>query len=299
MTAVIYEHVSGFDFQDCHLIGFRLQEDLGISPTTAESWVVRVQPTGTRGFHGPSPWYTGLWRGAKELFVAESLSRVHRQRDLDDSGAWEIHDMPGYVDGVFGLHEGFVVAWGTRADKSPYMVRWDGASFREMPAPPADRTFVVHGVHEDLLLAGGRGGAIAIWNGATWRPLAGARSNVLSVFVVDSNEIYATTTTNQVISGSTHGISVVATGSEATHCIAKWRGEVWVGCDAPLGLCKLEGTTLVSIKPQAPARHFDARRELVFSTNGFVGSTADGSKFMRRPVGEFEVSLADIPPRWA
>ena len=64
-------------------------------------------------------------------------------------------------------------------------------------------------------------------------------------------------------------------------CVAKWRGQLWVGASR-LGLFRRvgSGSEFESVKPKIDCVSMDAREELVLCCSNRVAGTANGTDFM-------------------
>ncbi len=178
------------------------------------------------------------------------------------------------------------------------MSRWHGARWAEMPSPGV--VVAMHGTAPDALVAVGEAGLVARWDGARWHAVdAGSAVTLSGVHLAPSGEIMACGKGTVLLRGSGDRWEQVLARRELTGCVARWGDAWWVGAGGALGLCRLQGDQLVSVKPNLPATSFDARGDLLLSCPGWVVSTADGARFRGARADTFLGMMADDPPMWA
>ncbi len=295
-----YFSVSGPAHDDCSFIGRRNRERYGMSAADADFWLManRVEG-GTVMTHKRGPWknfITGIWRSPLGVnYVADAtLPGVHRYDDmLNDSAQPRDSTLDMLPEGVWGLDDANVFAWGTRKGASvarEYPIyRWDGQHWREMPAPGFAVT-VMHGIAPDLVYAAGWQGGIARWDGRGWTTLPLPTGEVLTdVFVAGSDELYATGMNGSLLEGSGSGWHLITRTQDERlpfTCVAKWQGELYVG-GGPLGLFRRHGVSNQHdhIKPNVKATSFDSRVSLVITMDGGIAGTADGQSFKGAAMG--------------
>jgi hypothetical protein len=225
-------------------------------------------------------------------FTTEGLWRVDPRGPL----TWEALPVP-HPRGVFALDDRCVIAWGGLADAQSFW-RYDGRDVRPMPAPPM-HVLAVHGCAPDMIVAVGRRGAVARWNGEAWLvsalPTAGA---LASVWVVSPDEAYATGPCGMLFEGSRHGWAELAPVEGVAASVVKFRSEVLVG-GAAFGLHTLRRGVLVaaplSVFPWGMHASEDAL--LLCEDDGFV-ETRDLKRTRRIGVDALVEALRFHRPSW-
>jgi hypothetical protein len=287
---------SGPSRRDCVFIGRRNRPRYGMTAADGDFWVIVNQPlddgtaqTYLRWGHWKN-FLTGIWRsmGGVTYLSDATLPGVHIYDDVMDQGRsprdYELDMLP---EGVWGLDEQNVFAWGTRKGASgahEYPIyRWDGRDWHEMPRPGFAVT-AMHGISPELIYAAGWQGGVARWDGRGWSTLPLPTGEVLTdVFVAGPDEIYATGMNGSLLEGSASGWHVITRTRDERlpfTCVAKWQGELYVGA-GPLGLFRRQGASNVldHIKPNICATSLDARVELVITCDNRVSGTDDGQNF--------------------
>ncbi|MCC7535732.1 MAG: hypothetical protein IT379_05945 [Deltaproteobacteria bacterium] len=296
-----YFAVSGPRANECTFLGQRFPQDEDFSPGRGESWVLSSEPGDDgeaviRLVQGSSRRLNGIWRAPSgRIYLVDHTGRA-RRADAPGAGStfsWTEDDLGTSLLGVWGLDDSFVLAWGMRRLHEWTMHRFDGARWAPMPSPDMF-VHAVHGSRLDDVWAVGWDGKVARWDGSEWRPFPTPVHEALSsVFSAGPDEVYAVGVEGSLLEGSDHGWIRVGEGPRpfGLTAVAKWRGELWLGADAG-GLCRRVGTTsrIEVVKPNVPARGFDARSDLVIVTRDEIVGTADGETF----VGFGLESLAEL-----
>lgn len=291
-------HASGRILDDCHCLGYRFDESIGFRPDVGESWIISTRPEYLDCMEGRLGWYTGLWRSeAKKAYVTAVSGRVLSNPKPTPGNPWATTELPGVLEGVWGFDDQNVYVWG-RKGGDPLMYFFNGTDWSVMESPG----FVVsmHGIAKDFVVAAGEKGMVAHWNGNRWTQFPAASKTVLSdIYVADEDEIYVCGVGTSVFEGSAKGWNGLVTHPQLTGCIAKWKGQLWVGVGGDLGLSVLEGDSLTSKKPNIIPNSFDARHSLVMTASvGLVG-TPDGENYMGRMNDSFARGAANTgPPIW-
>jgi hypothetical protein len=303
-----YEQASGLSWDDCFFLGQRYDEAVGFQPEESENWILSVRPsTGAQPVElkyqgGTTSWYVGLWRSpAGKCWVADITGQVHANSDLwapDASAHWEDHRLDTPLNGVWGLDDRCVFAWGATFDEDYRVFRYDGTRWGQLPTPGFD-VRSMHGISPDFVYAVGVGGRIARWDGARWtEPSSPVAENLVSVFVSSPDELYACGAAGALLEGSSHGWGVITTAplgqlGMPLHAVAKWKGELWIGGGAQ-GLFKRVGSSsqLDLIKPNVHATSLDARKDLVIGTNIYVAGTSDGQNFKAAGINSLQDARA-------
>lgn len=291
-------YASGLSREASNALGYRFDEAVGFQPDGGESWVLGITPGLLHCLWGKRGWLTGLWRSAAgKVFATEAYGRVHTIADAQPNAPWDVTEVPGLLEGVWGLDEEHVYVWG-RDRGTPLLHRWDGQTFSRIESP--GQLVAMHGVAPDLLIGVGEEGLISRWDGGRWHPFKAVSSRSLSsVFVASEDEIYACSVSGDILQGSVHGWSKVLSDDRLSGCIAKWQGRWWVGVGGEMGLCVLEGASLVSRKPNVIPTTMDVRQDLVMASNLGVVDTADGESYMASLTDDFARAAAmNCDPLW-
>ncbi|QSQ11627.1 hypothetical protein [Myxococcus landrumensis] len=292
--ATYYYSASGPALDACAYLGQRYDEERGYKPFEGECWVMSLRPkeeevglTATY-HHGSTGWLTRLWRSPRgAVFVSSTTdAEVSYHPDLrgDPKHKFECTKLGVPLNGVWGLDDSFVLAWGATFEGTRHVFRYDGKKWKELPAPDFE-VRAMHGLAPDLVYAVGVGGGIARWNGKTWKNFPSPTDEVLnSVFVEDEDEMYATGGAGSLLEGSAHGWGRIAEGpvpGMPLLGVAKWKKGLWVAA-GQFGLFKRVGTQnkLECIKPNLWSVDLDARQDLLISCRDFIAATTDGKKFM-------------------
>jgi hypothetical protein len=295
-----FGQASGNGFDDCCAIAYRFEHDRGM-PDHGESWVIQTEGGAAHGLHGGLMWFLGLWRSpAGHVYVANNDGRLHMNHDPKPRAApWDIHTLPCNLEGVWGIDDSFVMAWGRRKG-APHAFRWDGSgTWHEIPEPPG-LVLAAHGIAPDLVYVVGQDGMIGRWDGSRWhRTASPVQSNLVDVFVASQDEMYAVSSDGRLLEGSINGWSHMLDRGDSLDCIAKWNGKIWVGSQFD-GIFELQKKKLVSVKPAVKATNLEARGPvLLASTPGFIGSTTNGKTYNIHFRKGLEPVFAGKDPAWA
>lgn len=298
----VYALASGRSHTDCVFIGRRWREKYGTNLSDSDFWIMVNQPEPGVESMTYTRWkwkniITGIWRslGTRRVYVADaSLPAIHIYHDVMDQGrAPDHHRLPFAPEGVWGLDDEHVWAWGTgktASGQSEYPVTlFDGRQWQEMPNPGFGIS-KIHGIAPDLVYAVGWGGGMARWDGRAWSVFPMPTGEVFSdVFVAGPDEMYATGHNGSLLEGSSSGWTVITRTADERlpyACVAKWHDDLWVG-GGPLGLFRRVGNTdqLELYKPKVKATSFDARESLVVTTDGAIVGSVDGQSFKGAGIG--------------
>jgi hypothetical protein len=293
VIATYYYSASGLTVDACAFLGQRYDEERGYKPFESECWVMGIRP-GPRDdvkvtFHfGSTGWLTRLWRSPGGAVFASSTtdSQVLYHPDLrgDPERKFESMKLGAPLNGVWGLEDDFVLAWGATFEGTRHVFRFDGKKWKEMPAPDFE-VRAMHGLAPDFVYAVGVGGGVARWDGKAWKRFPTPTDEVLnSVFVAEENEVYATGGAGSLLEGSAHGWGRIAEGpvpGMPLLGVAKWKKGLWVAA-GQFGLFKRVGTKnkLECVKPNLWAVDLDARKNLLISCKDFIVETTDGKAYM-------------------
>jgi hypothetical protein len=297
-----YGSASGARSSDCYALGFRFEEEQGFHPDAGESWVMRLQGTKVRTLLSVAGWFTMLWQAPSgTVYVSDASGRLYVRPPEPADGAiappdFEQQDLPGVLQGLWGLDDDHVFVWGRRGDQ-PVMYVGHHRTWRPIAAPG----FItgMHGIRPDLIFAVGEAGMIARWDGSAWHPMPSpADKQLSSVFVVSADEIYACGHGKDLLQGSVHGWVRVLRHTAPLRAIVKWQDGIWVAAGGDEGLSLLEKGKLVSVKPNLKASQLDARHDLLITCPTMVVSSADGKKFTGTKLDVFERLTKNERPAW-
>ncbi|MFY1829210.1 hypothetical protein ACN47A_25050 [Myxococcus fulvus] len=295
-----FRRASGDSARDCHFLADRW-DGKDWMEDHAESWVGQVVDGRVFTLLGQVGWLTSLWRSPSgTVYVAEGSFRrggVHINRSEDPSRpAWEFHELPCVVSGIWGLDDRFVLAWGPHSQqRKESFYRWDGRQWHELPCP--GEVFAVHGLAPDLVYAVGGEGLIARWDGARWHPVPSFTEAVMTaVHVVSKDEMYACSDAG-VHEGSVYGWSEVAESPGMLMSVAKYREQVWVA-GGTYGLFTLRGNELEEVEAPVKPLSLDTRKRLVMATSEGLVDTEDAKEFRTVPLADFIACVQDIPRKW-
>ena len=288
-----YGWASGIHYKDCAWIARRWRDRYGTTLSDSDFYICARTPDTYRCW---GPWpniVSGLWRAlpSGRVYVSDaSQGSVHVYDDIinSDPGKVRRFDLGFAPEGIWGLDESSIFAWGIRqagpGDQQPHLARFDGTEWKEIPSPGFFIT-KMHGLSADLIYAAGRNGGMARWDGRSWTVFPMPTGEVFSdVFVAGPDEIYATGHSGSLLEGTANGWTLVTRTVDERipyACVIKFADELFVG-GGPLGLFRRRGQTeeLELVQPEAYATHFEARSGalIVTTPTRLMGST-DGQKF--------------------
>ena len=288
-----YLRASGFAANDCAYLGQRYSQRWGYRVRDSESWLLRHVPGDAGGalisHHHPSDTrYADVWLSpGRRVFVADATLRCVHSATLTSGqpDAWARTALPMAVQGVFGLADDFVLAWGGAGATFP-MARFDGREWAVI-ADPGFEVYAVHGVTPDHLVAVGDAGQVARFDGARWARCPTPVSEVLvGVFMASPDEVYVTGARGALLEGSLGGFGQIAQaeahGAFPLLDVAWWQGQLWVA-GGRLGLLRrvgrsdaLEVVDNGMLGTGSGPTRLDARRDLVVTYRDRVAGTADG-----------------------
>ena len=294
-----FTKLSGTNKDDCWVLGHRATaERKGLGSEARDSWIVRCEGGVMQAHIGRSEWLTSIWVSANgKVFATDSQGHVYRG-PTPLGQHWPEDRLDSALVGVFGLDDEHVYAWGRARGGRSSFHRWDGRCWGDLPSP--DGAIVsLHGPRPDLLVAVGEGGMIARWDGHAWTQMDSPTRKVLScVHVVDDDEAYASGHSGEVLVASAQGWTRALFCPNPAPSIAKWRDQVWIGTYGDLGLCTLDGNSLVSVKPTLQVSWLEPHDVLLFATPLWVGHMADESSAQFYMIAGFEDSIRHKPPLW-
>jgi hypothetical protein len=294
-----YLEAVGSSETDCDVIGFRFDEEFGFDKDRDESFVIRVKDGTVRRLLGGRHWFGRLWRSpARALFVGDVDHTIHFNPAPDEGAPWQSHEMPFVVQGVWGLSDDFVLAWGGVARRKGAMMRWDGSRWHEMPPPPGDPVNL-HGCAPDVIVAVGEFGLVARWDGSAWHNFDVPTTRALSaVHVVSPDEMYACGRDRTVLEGSVHGWAQVSHGPGQLLSMVKWKDRVLIA--APdWGLCELVRDRVEIVDPSVRPSRLVAAGDVLLATGNYrILSTRDGKSWSWLGIQPFADAVRDIHPCW-
>lgn len=294
MTTYITTHyysASGPTLDACAYLGQRYDEERGYAPFEDECWVMSSRPGARSGLKfmthfGTTGWLTRLWRSPRGAVFASSTtdSKVIYHPDLhgDEKRKFESMKLGVPLNGVWGLEDDFVLAWGATYEGTRHVFRYDGKRWQDMPAPKFE-VRAMHGLAPDLVYAVGVGGGLARWNGKTWRRVATPTKEVLnSVFVATEDEVYATGGDGSLLQGNKREWDRIAEPSVPVRPllgVAKWNNELWVAAGRRGLLKRTAKGELECVKPNLRAVDLDARKDLIIACGDMIATTKTGKSF--------------------
>ncbi|WP_241757817.1 hypothetical protein [Myxococcus landrumensis] len=220
-TTTDYYSASGPSLDACAFLGQRYDEGRGYKPFEGECWLLSIQREAEGALSavnhfGSTGWWTRLWRSPTGgVFVSSTTdAKVLYHPDLqgEPENDFESKKLGVTLNGVWGLDDDFVLAWGATFEGTRHVFRYDGKKWKELPAPDFE-VRAMHGLAPNFVYAVGVGGGIARWNGKAWKNFPAPTDEVLnSVFVADEDEMYATGGAGSLLEGSAHGWGRIAEG---------------------------------------------------------------------------------------
>ncbi|MCP3098219.1 hypothetical protein LZ198_04920 [Myxococcus sp. K15C18031901] len=290
--ATNYYSASGPEVDACAFLGQRYDEERGYKPFESECWVLSFRPKAGGGlsamYHfGSTGLLSRLWRSPRGAVFASSVTDAkilfHPDLHGDPKHRFESMKLGVPLNGVWGLDDNYVLAWGATFEGTRHVFRYDGKNWNEIPSPDFE-VRAMHGLAPDCIYAVGVGGGVASWDGNVWKRFPVPTDEVLnSVFVADPDEIYATGGAGSLLEGSAHGWGRIAEGpvpGMPLFAVVKWKEELWVAA-GQFGLFKRVGTQnqIECIKPNLSAVGLDARKNLLISCKDRISESADGQAF--------------------
>jgi hypothetical protein len=292
-----YLSASGVSYADCVFIGRRWRDEYGTNLSDSDFWIVVTRPEPpvdvvTRNRWGPTPaWLLALWRAIPSgiVYVCDTMQPAMLVYDdvNDNARPPRTYELDFAPEGVWGLDDQHVYAWGTGKDASNALeypiARWDGNDWRRMPSPGFAVTNM-HGIAPDLIYACGWRGGMARWDGRAWNVLPMPTGEVFSdVYVEGPDEMYATGNNGSLLEGSASGWGLIARTIDDRFpytCVRKFAGELWVG-GGKLGLFRRKGKTneLENFKPKITATAMESRSSLIITCENKIAGTSDGQSF--------------------
>lgn len=307
-----YLRASGWSCDDCAYLGQRYSPRRGYRARDGEMWVMRHDPGPDGGalishHHPTDSRYSDLWLSPNgRVFVADAtLRRVYSAALVPGvQDEWASTTFPMAVQGVYGLADDFVIAWGGLGKTYP-MARFDGRDWGPM-ADPGFEVYAVHGLAPDQIVAVGDAGQVARYDGGRWQAYPTPVSEVLTgVFMASADEVYVTGARGALLEGSLGGFGQIAQanayGAFPLFDVAWWHDDLWIAGGA-LGLLRrvkrsdaLEVVDNGMVGTGGGPTRIDARRDLVVTYRDRVAGTADGEAWAHFGSDSLENAYADRP----
>jgi len=297
-----FSHVMGRDSQNCVFLAQRWSDLTGGSDDMNEGWVGQVVDGRVHTLMGKIGWLADLWVSPSgRIFVAEATSgafAIHWNLSTDPTQTdWQTMKCPAVIEGVWGLHDELVFAWGRRGSDND-MYWFNGQSWSQMPSPGV--VVAMHGTAPDCIFAVGEGGMVAHWNGAQWRRTTVPSVGTLSaVHVVSPDEVYATGPARRVLEGSIYGWQeLCSTESGGIYC-GKWRDDLWV-VTGVAGLSRVIDNELVPVMHDPLLRPYCMHlgERMLLATADAIYDSADGETFQSLSIDLFRDAIQAVPPMW-
>lgn len=156
------------------------------TPSTGASTVDTTDPEATLfGLWGSGP--DDVWAVGGNVLLPANGARVYHY----DGAAWSPVPLPPAAAATTAMYK----VWGTGPDDvwicglGGVVIRWDGASFTELPTSTTAPLFTLHGASStDVWAVGGAGNGVALhWDGAAWTDRSPPFVEILQgVFVTDA-----------------------------------------------------------------------------------------------------------------
>jgi hypothetical protein len=293
-----YSAASGLHARDLCFIGHRWEAGVKFSTRASESWVVHNGPDGAQRIWGGAPWLTAVWYSPKQTaFVANARGSLYVLREVPEVPEPEDTDILVSFMGVWGIADDCVFAWGDKQDQSGAMFRWNGAEWREMPAPSFS-VMSVHGLAPDFLYAGGYDGGLARFDGKAWQPIQVPTTETINqVFVAGEDEVYACA--SEIVLGGGRSAFEPAYKNEQLYFtgVAKWKGDLWLAAGGSPH--RRRGGEVTQVEVPIAARSFEARENLIILADDLIGITANGEDY--QAAGRNDWLLKDLrgeDPAW-
>lgn len=306
-------HASGFARDDYHALLWRYDARYGPDGRNCESWAVEVIGWRPRIALAVGGLMGSIWRSPSgRVLATDGTTSLHVYDHDDPPGTprWQALALSAPLEGVWGLHDDFVLAWGplvaptdshSRRDGSDghttVVHHWDGREWSVTHAP--GRILAIHGVSPAEVWAVGESGFVARWarDGWQWPEVDRLNGALWSVFAGDDGEVWACGPHAGLARLTPDGWKPVATFGLRTACVARWNGTLWVGARSE-GLHRLDGDSLVLVDPAIEAESFDARAMLLVTTPTAIHQGTFEGTFERTGLRAFEGLGRDDAPRW-
>lgn len=295
----VFQAAVGASIEDCVALAYRMSQP-DAPRDELESWIARYDGgrlsllnQNARG------WAMRLWQSpSRKVYVGGYWAEGRGIAVHEPSVGWRQIDLgEGYYEGVYGLSDDYVFAWGGAHENATFMSIWEGRAWRQIPSP--GQVINLHGVAPDLVFAVGADGLIARWDGSTWTRMVCPGAGFLnSVHVVSADEVYATGPSRRVLAGSIYGWSERAVLPFNGYGVVKWNDEVWIA-GGLAGLHRLRDDRIELIDEGVWAEKMLLGDGCVLMTaRSHLHDTKDGKSFRTIGLDELAGVLAPIPPTW-
>jgi hypothetical protein len=296
-TTYEFKLVSGETHRDCHFLGVRHDERMGNARDTGEHYVVQIAGNEVHSVLRTRAWLTGLWRSRSGRVLVGAAAGGARVLDSSLPGPpqWSTQQLPAVLMGVWGLDDTLAFTWGGGA-AGPMMFQWNGSDWQAIECP--GRISSVRGTAPDLIYASGAEGLLARWDGQRWSRVAtGSAGHIGGVRVVSDREMYAVRDRQVLMDGSVHGWSDRVDLGQAILTFEPYRGDLWISAMND-GLCKLNGTALVPVKPKFKPFVLEGRLGLLASNRELIAFSETGDTFETISLDTFVQLVAGEEPWW-
>lgn len=284
--------VGGAEPRDCVLLMHRSQWTDFANDESTESLVVRVDRDGIRVIAEGEGAARDLWVSPSgRVYVVgrfEDVDGLHVGTPDGSSYRWSRIDLPGFggrsrVQGVWGLDDDFIFAWGGGAfivpgddltseralRDPPVCAHFDGAAWRSVDAPGA--ISAVHGSSKEHVVAVGCG-LVARWQWGRWERMESPIAGSFSFVRVDGEDALAATFQGELYEGTPHGWRLLTRCERNVWGLASWEGQMIVAT-RPDGLLRVAGDTVEPLVESFNASCLHAGRALFWcSTSGLLGT---------------------------
>lgn len=268
---------SGHSYDACFYLG--RQHNLAHEQTAnkTESWIMGHHRT-PKGRITASVYYqsngllTGLWQAGNGAVFATRASMpailFHPDPSNDSRRPFqEIKISECMPQGIWGLHEQFVMAWGIDSNNISYLYLYKGTKW-EAIAAPGFPIKSVHGIAENLILAVGQNGGIARWNGSRWKQYSQSGNEAYNgVFVVSINEIFVVGNNGSVLAGNPRTFKQLKRQNlqgAPLQAIAKWDNYIWIAAgESGLFTLQPKSNELELYNEEYRASGFDTRFDFI------------------------------------
>lgn len=290
----IYQFASGASFRDCVFLGHRYLDSCGDGPDESDYWTLGTREDGpdntaTWIFFSCKNYLTDIWRSlGGTVFVTDATQQALHQYDdiFKVDIAPDDYELDFYPEGLWGLSDEQVFVWGSRAGAAPGQIEsvaamFGGGSGEELPLP-GKPIASMHGLEGGPVYAVGFDGFCAWWDGAAWHPVeVPTQEQLTNVFVVSSEEVYATGRQGSVFQGNGRGFKRIHSlvGGMPANAVAMFNGELYLAGGAQGLFRRAASGGFDCIKPNVKATWFDARGHLVITCDDCIVGTSDGQNF--------------------
>ena len=288
-----FEQASGLSAESFYTIGVRFDEEYD-HRDEQESWCVHVTPTVMSISNGYHACNTGIYTAPDgQVFICDGSGAVFRNLDPSvNPAAWVTDALDASLEGIWGLSSDYVLTWG---GPDPKMFLWNGSTWSPMPHP-GGWIREIRGTSADCLYAVGHKGLCFRWDGRRWNQVPCPNNALISVVVLDNDQVFASDTLGDLLVGSSRGMSKLLHFDETIASMTWWKGELWLGTG--LGLGKLVDGKVEILKENIGAYSLDGRGDLIIGTCDYAVCSTDGETFAGYSVQDFGKQRVGYGPLW-